>query len=98
MGLDLGQRVLAAAEADFQPQLRRGWRRGGIGEGQARQRRVQQKLLARAQPVATRAPIQPVRRWLDAQRPNADFRPGTRSVFSQVKLSFTWSGSRPKWP
>ena len=98
MGLDLGQRVLAAAEADFQPQAVRGGRGRRIAERQARQGGVQEKLLARAQPVATRAPIQPVRRWLDAQRPNADFRPGTRSVFSQVKLSFTWSGSRPKWP
>ena len=65
-------------------------------ERQARQGDLQQPVLPRPQPVAAAAAVQPVRRRL--QRPKAAFRPGTRSVFSHVKVPFSSSGSRPKWP
>ena len=66
------------------------------GKRQARQRDIQQSKLARAQLVAAAAAVEPVRRRL--QRPKAAFSAGTRSVFSHVKVPFSASGSRPKWP
>ena len=100
---DLRQRVLAAAEPHFQPQRGRSRRerRQRIGrllrrERQPRQGDIQQAKLARPQPVAAAAAVQPVRRRL--QRPKAAFSAGTRSVFSHVKVPFSSSGSRPKWP
>ena len=77
--------------------------------GQAKRRRgsvtSSSALLARPQLVAALPAVQPVGRRLDppaagrvAQRPNAAFSAGTRSVFSHVKVPFASSGSRPKWP
>jgi hypothetical protein len=68
----------------------------GGGEGEARQRDLQQALLARSQPMAARPAVKPVRRRL--QRPKADRNAGARSVLSHVKVPFSSSGSRPKWP
>ncbi len=110
MGVDLRQRVLAAAEADFQRQPPEAGREGGQRSGrlpgvqrQPRQRDVEQAALARPQRMAAAAAIKTVGRRLEvgerrAQRPSAAFRAGTRSVFSQVKVPFSSSGSRPKWP
>jgi hypothetical protein len=110
MRRDLRQRVFAAAEADFQPQRPRAGCEGGqriaglIGtQRQPRQRDVEQAALARPQRVAAAAAIQTVGGRLEVgksrdQRPNAAFRAGTRSVFSQVKVPFSSSGSRPKCP
>jgi len=104
--LDLRCRVLAAAEADFQPQP--GRRRGEAGLGsrrighrQPRQHGLHQRDLARPQLVPARPTIQAVgRRALGGrgQRPKADFSTGTRSVRSQVNVPVSGSGSRPKWP
>ena len=105
--------MLAAAETYFEPDFAAGdSERGSRVEAvrgakpQARQGFIQQNLLARAQRMAALAAIQAIGRRLQqppglgfvAQRPNADFRAGTRSVFSQVKVPFSSSGSRPKWP
>jgi hypothetical protein len=111
MGGDLGERMLAAAEADFQPEFAQPRREGGArvgrlfgGKRQARQRQVEQPDLARPQGMAAGAAIQSVGWRLEAfrdcraQRPNAAFSAGTRSVRSQVKVPFSSSGSRPKWP
>lgn len=109
VGRCLGPRVLAPAESNLQPQRRRWeWKRrqwiGGVGlpEQQPGQGQVEQHFLARSQLVTAAAPVKPIRRWLYGrtvrQRLNADFRAGTRSVFSQVKVPFSRSGSRPKWP
>ena len=80
------------------------------GKGQAWEGDLQQAILARAQPMTAAPPIQPVRRRFDDgarcrpanaarnQRPKAAFSPGTRSVFSHVKVPLSPSGSRPKWP
>ena len=90
---DLRQRVLTATETDLQPECRRPPR--CIVE-QPRQGDFQQMFLPRAQAVAAGAAVEPLGRRL--QRPSAAFRPGTRSVFSHVKVPFSGSGSRPKWP
>jgi peptidoglycan/LPS O-acetylase OafA/YrhL len=90
---NLRQRVLAAAEADFQPERSRPPRR--VVE-KPRQGDFQQPFLARAQAVAAGAAIETL--WRRLQRPRAAFRPGTRSVFSHVKVPFSGSGSRPKCP
>ncbi len=105
------QRMLAAAEPDFQPQFGRTQnedRKRVIGtrrvKTQTRQRFFEQAFLARPQLVADGASVEPVGRWLQpppgflAQRPKADFSAGTRSVFSQVKVPSSASGSRPKCP
>ena len=101
VGGDLCQRMLAAAEPYLQPQGARALRerRKRIGcqgseEGQARQRDLQQPLLAGAQLMAPGAAVQPLRRRL--QRWKAAFSAGTRSVFSHVKVPFSSSGVRPK--
>ncbi len=97
---DLRQRVLAAAEADLQPELV--GRRNADGspparrERQPRQGDLEQAQLPRPQAMAAGAAVEPVRRRL--QRPKAAFSAGTRSVFSHVKVPFSSSGSRPKWP
>lgn len=64
--------MLAAAEADFQPERaggdgKGGMRVGGLFEREAQpwQRLVQQKLLAGAQRMAALAPVQPIRLRLD---------------------------------
>ena len=70
---------------------------------------VQQQLLTRPERVAARPAIQALRRGLELKRrgglhivqcyrPNALFSAGTRSVFSQVNVPSSGSGSRPKWP
>jgi len=74
----LRQAVLAAAEADLQPQ--RGGRpaEGGVrfggerfGKAQPGQREIQQKLLARTQRMAAQPPIQTGGRRLDREGPRA---------------------------
>ena len=66
-------------------------------ERQARQRDIEQDFAGAAAACGRGAPaVQPVRRRL--QRPKAAFSAGTRSVFSHVKVPFSSSGSRPKWP
>ena len=95
MRRDLRQRMFAAAEPDLKPQLRRSpclLRR----ERQPRQGDLEQVELARPQAMAAAAAVQPVRRRL--QRPKAARNAGARSVFSHVKVPFSRSGSRPKWP
>ena len=106
MGGDLGQGVLAAAEADFQPQLVGAGGEGGPGvggmvEAQPGEGFGQELLLARPQRLPPLPAVEPVGRGLEggkAQRLKADFRAETRSVFSQVKVPNSRSGSRPKWP
>ena len=85
---------------------------GGVGglrrlEAEARQGLGQQAVLPGPQRVAALAAVEPVSRRLDRRRPdrrwgvqrlNAAFSAGTKSVFSQVKVPFSASGSRPKWP
>ena len=100
---DLLQGMLATAEAHLQPQLGRPRREGrqrianlSGGEGKARQRDLEQSLLARPQPMAACSPVKPVRRRL--QRPKADRNAGARSVLSHVNVPLSSSGSRPKWP
>jgi len=99
--------VLAAAEADLQPEFRGAVSEGGQGIGgvagmkaQAGQRLVDETLLARPERVAALAPVESVGRRLEGadQRPKAVFSAGTRSVSSQVKVPLSTSGSRPKWP
>jgi hypothetical protein len=67
MRLGLGDQVLAAAEADFEPDLgrRRGEQRARVErpgrrqrDGEARQRLVDQKLAAGTQPAAAAAAIE----------------------------------------
>ncbi len=102
----LRQRVLAAAEADFDPALQTGReRRGGIAgrDAQPRQRLSQQSLLPRAQAMAAAAAVQALGRRFAleagvAQNPKAERSAGTRSVRSQVNVPRSGSGSRPKWP
>ena len=103
MPADLLKGMLATAEAHLQPQLGRPRREGrqrianlSGGEGKARQRDLEQSLLARPQPMAARSAVQPVRRRL--QRPKADRNAGARSVLSHVNVPLSSSGSRPKWP
>ena len=95
--------VFAAAEAHLQPQLGRALREGGERVGglrraqpQAGQRGLQQQVLAGAERVALGPAVEALRGRL--QRPNALFSAGTRSVFSQVNVPSSGSGSRPKWP
>ncbi len=112
MGQRLRPGMLAAAEADLQPEPSRPAGEGGEGIGRVRrvepetgQRLVQKKALPGPERVALGAAIQPVGRRLDArvpgrggQRLNACFSAGTRSVFSQVNVPSSGSGVRPKWP
>ena len=101
MRLGLRQCVLAAAEADLEPQPFRARRESAKRvcsqrevEAQARQRQFQQRPLPRSQSMAAAAAVEPVDRRL--QRPKARFSSATRSVLSQVKVPFSSSGSRPK--
>ena len=109
MGARLGDGMLAAAEADFQPDFcyGRGEGCGGVfrccqRESEAREGQVQQAFLAGAELVAARPAIQAVGRRFDVegqrQRPKAAFRVGTKSVRSQVNVPNFSSGVRPKWP
>ena len=75
MRRDLRERVLAAAEADFQPKLGGRRREGGArvaglvgAQREARQRDIQQAALARAQRMTTRAAIEAVGRRLETVR------------------------------
>ncbi len=110
-GGDLRQRVLAAAVADLEPQRPGARRKGGArvgrglvrGDQQSRQRHIQQQALTRPERMAPRASVKSVRRRLERSQPaqlrtKAERSDGTRSVFSQVKVPFASSGSRPKWP
>ena len=102
----LGEGVLAAAEADFQPEFGGAGGEGGAGvggvvEAQAGECFGQQLALAGAERLPPLAAVEAIRRGLEggeAQRLKADFSAGTRSVFSQVKVPSVGSGSRPKWP
>src|SRR6185437_6354127 len=97
MGPHLCKRVFAPAEADFQPERPFRQLRYPVGrQGQARQCDVEKDLLAGPQLMAAAAAIESIRRWL--YRPKAAFSAGTRSVISHVKVPFSASGSRPKWP
>ena len=111
MSRRLRQSVLASTEADLEPDLPRARHEArpgigdiGIGEAQPRERPLNQQMLAGPQRVAALAAIKPVGRRLHlppgsvVYRLNADFRAGTRSIFSQVNVPFSSSGSRPKWP
>ena len=106
IGLRLGERVLAAAEADLDMEACRAAREGGErvrrglrAEAQPRQRLVEQEALARAERVPARASVEAVRRRLERrQRPNTPRRSPTRSVRSQVNVPRPASGVRPKWP
>ncbi len=105
MGLRLAGKVLAAAEADLQPDLAG----QALKRGQRRQPGLQQRLL----PGRERPALQPPERAKGAnlaaaplsvrvvRRPGHAFsrslRPSIRSVFSQEKPPSA-VGVRPKWP
>jgi hypothetical protein len=103
---NLGQSMLAPAEADLEPKLGRTSSKGGSGivgviEAQPGQGFGQEQFLPRPQRLPPLPAVEPVGRGLEgrqAQRLKADFRAETRSVFSQVKVPSSRSGSRPKWP
>ena len=99
--------MLAAAEADLEPELVGPGGEAGAGitgglEADPGEGFGQQQLLARPERLAPLPAVQPVGRGFDGyvgiQRPRADFSAPTRSVFSQVKVPFSGSGVRPKWP
>jgi hypothetical protein len=108
MGGGLGREMLAAAEADLQPQ--RGGRRieaaagieGGacLGkrQGERRQPLLEQAAAPRPQPaaVAPAIEVRPLAAGGLAQW-SADFSPSTRSSRSQEKPPSASAG-RPKWP
>ncbi len=74
---------------------------GGVGDGEAGEGLVEEADLTGPQAVAARPTVETVGRRLQAcrgQRAKADFRAGTRSVRSQVKVPAASSGVRPKWP
>ena len=108
MGREGGERVLAGAEADLEPErahlLAEGAPRigrGGFRKAEAGQGRLDQRALARPQPVTALPSVEPLGLRPDRvriQRSNADRSAGTRSVRSQVKSSRASSGVRPKCP
>jgi hypothetical protein len=108
MGRGLGCQVLAAAEADLEPEVvdGRAEERARIERAALRQGdpdRGQQMLEERGLPGAKRpaaAPaVDPALRRLGqgSLRQKARLRFGARSVFSQEKPPSA-SGGRPKWP
>lgn len=104
MKRSLGRQVLAAAEADFEPELarRRFEDRGGVeqafgrqADGQCLQSAPDQFRFASPQSTAAPAAIDSSGRRRGQAR--ADFRLATRSVRSQENPPSA-SGWRPKWP
>ena len=102
---DLRQRVLAAAEADLQPQLRRPRREGRQRIGRLRRRRTRSRGSVTSSRRCWRGRSRGRGRGrtagpaaASAARRLTPFSAGTRSVFSHVKVPFSSSGSRPKWP
>jgi hypothetical protein len=113
MSRRLGREMLAAAEADLQPDRGRRRREAalrierraafGQPQGELRQAVLEQAAASRPQPAAVAAAIE-VRPRLRVRVPllrvaqwSADFSPSTRSSRSQEKPPSASAG-RPKWP